>query len=128
MENKEAGMGIIVKTITRLTIGLIFIYGIYVSLHGHMRPGGGFAGGLIIALSFIHVLLAFGKDVALKKLNQTFLLSLMALAAAVVLLILISRPANLIILSLCDIAICFTVGAGLFIIFLALALIKKDGA
>ena len=68
--NKEVGMTLIVKTITRLTVGLILLYGIYIVLHGHLSPGGGFAGGVIIALSFIHLMLAFGRDLALKKLSQ----------------------------------------------------------
>ncbi|MBU3958757.1 MAG: hypothetical protein KKE91_02725, partial [Candidatus Omnitrophica bacterium] len=61
MQNKEPGMTLIVKTITRLTVGLILLYGIYIVLHGHLTPGGGFAGGVIIALSFVHLMLAFGK-------------------------------------------------------------------
>jgi len=73
-ENKKdntQGMTLIVKVITRLTVGLILLYGIYIVLHGHLSPGGGFAGGVIIALSFIHLMLAFGKDMVLKKLNES---------------------------------------------------------
>ena len=64
------GMSLIVKRITRYTVGLIFLYGIYIVLHGHLTPGGGFAGGVIIALSFIHIVLAFGKKEAVK--NESF--------------------------------------------------------
>jgi multisubunit Na+/H+ antiporter MnhB subunit len=67
MTNNQPGMTVIVKTITRLTVGVIFLYGIYIVLHGHLTPGGGFAGGVIIALAFVHLLLAFGKEVALKR-------------------------------------------------------------
>ncbi|MBL7131960.1 MAG: MnhB domain-containing protein, partial [Candidatus Omnitrophica bacterium] len=67
---KEVGMTLIVKTITRLTVGLILLFGIYIVLHGHISPGGGFAGGLIIALSFIHLMLAFGREAALKRLSE----------------------------------------------------------
>ena len=66
----EKGMSLIVKTITRLTVGIIFLYGIYIILHGHVSPGGGFAGGVIIALSFIHLMLAYGKDAAFGKLSK----------------------------------------------------------
>ena len=71
MKNNTSGMTLIVKTITRLTVGLILIYAIYIVLHGHLGPGGSFAGGIIIALSFIHLMLAYGKDIVVKKLNET---------------------------------------------------------
>lgn len=71
--NEEAGMSLIVKAITRLTVGLILLYGIYIVLHGHISPGGGFAGGVIIALSFIHLILAFGKEEALKRVSKSFI-------------------------------------------------------
>jgi multicomponent Na+:H+ antiporter subunit B len=72
-----SGMSIIVKTITRLTTGLILLYGIYIVFHGHIASEGGFAGGVIIALSFIHLMLAYGKEVALKKISEkaSFLLA-----------------------------------------------------
>ncbi|MBM3248432.1 MAG: hypothetical protein FJZ10_03295, partial [Candidatus Omnitrophica bacterium] len=68
---REAGMSLIVKRITKITVSLIFLFGVYIVLHGHLTPGGGFAGGVIIALSFIHLVLAFGKEVALKRLSES---------------------------------------------------------
>jgi len=56
------GMSIIVKKTTQLISGMIFLYGIYVIAHGHLTPGGGFAGGVIIAGAFILITLAFGSD------------------------------------------------------------------
>src|SRR4030042_6513527 len=56
------GMTVIVKKTTQLIAGLVFLYGIYVIVHGHLTPGGGFAGGVIIAGAFILVILAFGSD------------------------------------------------------------------
>lgn len=56
------GMTVIVKKTTQLIAGLIFLYGIYVIIHGHLTPGGGFAGGVILAGSFILLILAFGSD------------------------------------------------------------------
>lgn len=67
----DKGMTLIVKVITRLTVGLILLYGIYIVLHGHISHGGGFAGGVIIALSFVNLMLAYGRDVALKKLPKS---------------------------------------------------------
>ena len=56
------GMTIIVKKSVQLIAGMIFMYGIYIIVHGHLTPGGGFAGGVIIAGSLILVSLAFGSD------------------------------------------------------------------
>jgi len=140
---KKVGMTLIVKTITRLTVGLILLFGIYIVLHGHITPGGGFAGGVIIALSFIHLMLAFGKDLALKKLSEAQASFFESLGAIMFLSIAIlgfvggyfflnffsskGEPFRLFsagIIPLCNVAICFKVGAGLFAIFAALVFLK----
>jgi multisubunit Na+/H+ antiporter MnhB subunit len=56
------GMTLIVKKTTQLIAGMIFMYGTYVIVHGHLTPGGGFAGGVIIAGSFILITLSSGGD------------------------------------------------------------------
>lgn len=56
------GMSTIVKKVSQLVAGLIFLYGIYIILHGHLTPGGGFAGGAIIAGAFILLILANGSS------------------------------------------------------------------
>jgi len=62
------GMSIIVKQVTQLLAGIIFMFGIYIILHGHLTPGGGFAGGVIIAGAFILLILAYGSSaLRLKK-------------------------------------------------------------
>ncbi len=61
-------MTIIVKKVTQIICGVIFLYGIYIIIHGHLTPGGGFAGGAIIAGAFILLILSFGSEfLALKK-------------------------------------------------------------
>jgi len=52
------GMGEIVETVARWVKGFILTYGIYVMLYGHITPGGGFEGGVIIACGFILPVLA----------------------------------------------------------------------
>jgi len=56
------GMTVIVKKTTQLIAGMIFMYGIYIIIHGHLTPGGGFAGGVVLAGSFILLILAYGSD------------------------------------------------------------------
>lgn len=81
------GMSIIVKKVARLISGLIFLYGIYIIVHGHLTPGGGFAGGALIAGSFILLILAFGSDVLRLKMEETGSTVTESLAVMAVLLI-----------------------------------------
>lgn len=139
---KEAGMSLIVKRITKVTASLIFLFGVYIVLHGHLTPGGGFAGGVIIALSFVHLVLAFGREAALKRLNESAASlfescgGLLFLGTAVLGLLggyfflnvlPKGRPFDLFssgIILICNIAIFLKVGAGLFSIFVALAVLR----
>jgi len=59
--NNAAGMSMIVKTVTRWLKGPILLFGIYIVLYGHITPGGGFGGGVIIACAFILITLALGE-------------------------------------------------------------------
>jgi multicomponent Na+:H+ antiporter subunit B len=63
----SSGMSLIVKTITGWVKGFILVFGIYIVLYGHLTPGGGFAGGVILALAFVLITLAYGKQEALRK-------------------------------------------------------------
>ncbi len=55
------GMGEIVQTVARWIRGFILTYGIYVMFYGHITPGGGFEGGVIIACGLILPVLAGGQ-------------------------------------------------------------------
>lgn len=57
-----AGMTTIVRTISRLLFPFMFLFGVYVLIHGHLTPGGGFQGGVIIAASFVMLWLAYGLE------------------------------------------------------------------
>lgn len=67
--NNNAGMTVIVKTVTRLIVWMILLYGMYLILHGHLTPGGGFGGGVILALAFLSIMLAYGHEYTSKWLN-----------------------------------------------------------
>ncbi|MBI4846671.1 MAG: hypothetical protein HY810_09435 [Candidatus Omnitrophica bacterium] len=76
---KSKGMSLAVKTVTRLSVGMLLLYGVNMTLHGHMIPGGGFAAGIFIALAFLNLILAFGKDPAKERLNQRRMAIIMGL-------------------------------------------------
>jgi multicomponent Na+:H+ antiporter subunit B len=64
------GMSCIVKTVTRWLKGFILLFGTYIVLYGHLTPGGGFSGGVIIACAFILLTLAEGKKISTKTLSK----------------------------------------------------------
>ncbi|MBM3249704.1 MAG: hypothetical protein FJZ09_02525 [Candidatus Omnitrophica bacterium] len=139
---QKSGMSLIVKTITRLTVGLILIFGIYIVLHGHLSPGGGFAGGVIIALAFVHLMLAFGKDAVTTRISKEMASNLESIGALMFLVIaligyfggsfflnILSKGTPFELFSsgtipLSNAAISLKVGVGLFAIFLALVILE----
>ena len=54
------GMSLIVKTTDRWIMGFVIVFGSATVLYGHLSPGGGFAGGVILASAFVLWFLAHG--------------------------------------------------------------------
>ena len=55
---------LIVRAATRLLVGLLLVFSIWMLLRGHNAPGGGFIGGLIGATGFILYAMAHGSAAA----------------------------------------------------------------
>ena len=60
---------VIVKTVCRLLAPFIQLFGLYVIMHGHTSPGGGFQGGVILASSFMLLAMADGLDEMHRRLS-----------------------------------------------------------
>lgn len=54
-------MSKIVRTGASILSPFIVIFGLYVIVHGHLTPGGGFQGGAVVATAAALVLVAFGR-------------------------------------------------------------------
>lgn len=67
--DKHTGMTLIVKMITQVMIGFLLVFGAYIVLYGHITPGGGFPGGVMIALAYILLTLAYGRKVVESKIS-----------------------------------------------------------
>lgn len=139
------GMTIIVKCITQLMAPSIMVLGIYVVFHGHLTPGGGFAGGVLMAGCFVLMILANGSDKVKSDLFKNRASLLESLGIFLFLFIAImgffqgpffknvinewlpGEPGRLWsagIIPLCNIAIGVEVAAALFAIFITLAVLK----
>lgn len=53
---------LILRVVTKLLIGPILLFGLYVQFHGEYSPGGGFQAGVIFAVGFILYGIVFGLN------------------------------------------------------------------
>jgi multicomponent Na+:H+ antiporter subunit B len=145
------GMTIIVKTIASWVKMLIILFGIYIIIQGHLTPGGGFAGGVILASSYVLLMLAFGREFVEKNLSLPLASKLDCLGAFAFAMIAIlgivlggsfflnflyqkylpGQPLALIsagTIPLSNIAIGIKVGASLFLIILTLSIFRPNSS
>ncbi len=51
----------IIRTMTRILSPLILVFGLYIILHGHLTPGGGFQGGAVFASGLALLIVGFER-------------------------------------------------------------------
>lgn len=68
----DTGLSVIVKMVACVLAIPLAAFGFYVALHGHLIPGGGFAGGAIIATITALFLVAFGREVIKSQHSKSF--------------------------------------------------------
>jgi len=147
--NGVKGMTIIVKTISIWVKVLIFLFGINIVLFGHLTPGGGFAGGVILASSYVLLMLSFGREFVEENLPLPLASKLDCVGAFMFALVAIlglvfggsffvnflyqkylpGQPLHLIsagTIPLSNIAIGLKVGVSLFLVTLSLSMFKAD--
>lgn len=61
---------LVIKTICRLLIPFIQLFGLYVIAHGHHSPGGGFQGGVILGASIILLAISHDLRTAVKRMAE----------------------------------------------------------
>jgi multicomponent Na+:H+ antiporter subunit B len=69
----DAGMSKIVKTMSGVCFPFVVIFGLYVIIHGHLTPGGGFQGGAVVASACAMILIAYGSVWTMKKVKEKHL-------------------------------------------------------
>ena len=79
----EAEPDLIVTNTVRLVVPIIQIFAFYVLAHGHVSPGGGFQGGVVMGASFILLALAWDLDFALLRVSQSKCIIIAALGIVI---------------------------------------------
>ena len=63
----ERHESVIVQIVCSAIVPFIQLFALYVIVHGHYGPGGGFQGGVILAVSVILLRLCLGREVSYQK-------------------------------------------------------------
>ena len=69
----------ILRVCTKIIVGPIILFGLYVQFHGDYGPGGGFQAGVIVAAGFILHSLIFGLKEGRKLVSENLNLNVMIL-------------------------------------------------
>ena len=65
-QDRPIGPSLIIEMGVRIMIPFIQLFGLYVIAHGHLSPGGGFQGGVVLGASFILMAIAFDLKTSLR--------------------------------------------------------------
>ena len=76
-------MSKIVRTMSSFLILPILVFGLYIIMHGHLTPGGGFQGGAVLASGVALLIVAFGSDSVHKRLRESHFPILMSIGLVI---------------------------------------------
>lgn len=129
MSRESDGLSVIVQVVARWTLVLILVYGLGVAFFGHLTPGGGFAGGVVIACGFVLATLAFGGRVGPAAAFYRWVASLEALGAMTFLgMGALGFTAGHFLQAWTPRGTAFTLASAPFVVILNLAILLKVGA
>ena len=67
---RGVGESLIIRTAVRVMVPFVQLFGLYVIVHGHYSPGGGFQGGVLLGASFILLALAFDLKTSVRYFSE----------------------------------------------------------
>jgi multicomponent Na+:H+ antiporter subunit B len=70
ISKQKLGESLIIQTAVRMMVPFIQLFGLYVIVHGHYSPGGGFQGGVILGASFVALALAFDQKLSMRLMSE----------------------------------------------------------
>lgn len=82
----ERHESVIVTTFVRALVPLAQLFALYVLVHGHDSPGGGFQAGVVLGASYITLALALGREALDRHVNEPVCVALGAAGVLIYLL------------------------------------------
>lgn len=69
-DESEKGSSLIIQFAVRIMVPFIQLFGLYVIVHGHYSPGGGFQGGVILGAAFIVLGIAYDLKTSMNYFSE----------------------------------------------------------
>ncbi|GAB7090940.1 Na(+)/H(+) antiporter subunit B [Halorubrum luteum] len=63
----------VILTAARTVVPFVFVYGLFITLHGTGLPGGGFQGGIVMGATVVLIVLAFGVEPTRRWIDERIL-------------------------------------------------------
>ncbi len=73
----------LMRVVFRYVLLFIQVYAFYVILHGHISPGGGFAGGIVLGLGLVLYALIFGLETGARRLPLHYALFIIGIGGTI---------------------------------------------
>lgn len=77
----DRDMSVVVRTVSNIVAPIILTFGLYIILHGHLTPGGGFQGGAVIATGIALLIVANSPSKVKKMFSKSMLSAAESLGA-----------------------------------------------
>jgi multisubunit Na+/H+ antiporter MnhB subunit len=81
MKKNISVKNVIIKTAADFFLPFTLVLGFYIILHGHISPGGGFQGGVVVAAAGVLIYLGYGHKTAVNAIHPEFIRKNEAVAA-----------------------------------------------
>ncbi|HSL57594.1 MAG TPA: MnhB domain-containing protein [Acidimicrobiales bacterium] len=72
-----------VRVVAALMVPFVLVFGVYVVAHGHYGPGGGFAGGVVLAVGVVLARLTLDRETSLRHFPEGVALLAMSAGMAI---------------------------------------------
>lgn len=87
-------MDLIIKTVSRLVFPIALVFGVFLALHAHLSPGGGFPAGVVFGTAFALIIIAYSERDVEHRLTKHELIDVKSLAGVVLIVTIVLKAGS----------------------------------
>ncbi len=87
-------MDVMIKTVARIMFPFMLLLGSYISLYGHLGPGGGFPAGAVIGTAIAMMVLVFSEGDVEHRLTKRELVDIKSVSGIILIIMIMSLGMN----------------------------------